>query len=145
MGELIGVATQAKDGLLEAGKFGKANRTSSTILVESTGDGQVTASFVLSISSSTSGRPSLYYIAVYRSQGVTSPKVEVKLLSGTYGIQIVTKTDTDGSFRIYAKRVLYTPVLSASMYCNIGTSNLLMSNVNDENELDGAIEATLVE
>ena len=145
LGGLIGVATQTKDGLLEAGKFGGVNDTYSTILIETKGNKQVTASLILSISAVTSGRPSLYYIAIYRSTGVTPPKVEVKLLSGTYSIQIVTKTDSDGSFRIYAKRVNYTPVLSATMYCNIGTSNLLMSKVNDESELEGSTEATLVE
>ena len=145
LGGLIGVATQTKDGLLEAGKFGGVNDTYSTILIETKGNKQVTASLILSISALTSGRPSLYYIAIYRSTGVTPPKVEVKLLSGTYSIQIVTKTDSDGSFRIYAKRVNYTPVLSATMYCNIGTSNLLMSKVNDESELEGSTEATLVE
>ena len=145
LGGLIGVATQTKDGLLEAGKFGGVNDTYSTILIETKGNKQVTASLILSISAVTSGRPSLYYIAIYRSTGVTPPKVEVKLLSGSYSIQIVTKTDSDGSFRIYAKRVNYTPVLSATMYCNIGTSNLLMSKVNDESELDGSTEAALVE
>ena len=145
LGGLIGVATQTKDGLLEAGKFGEVNDTYSTLLIETTGNKQVTASLILSISAVTSGRPSLYYIAIYRSNGVTTPKVEVKLLSGSYSIQIVTKTDSDGSFRIYAKRVNYTPVLSATMYCNIGTSNLLMSKVNDESELDGSTDATLVE
>lgn len=145
LGGLIGVATQTKDGLLEAGKFGGVNDTYSTILIETKGNKQVTASLILSISAVTSGRPSLYYIAIYRSTGVTPPKVEVNLLSGTYSIQIVTKTDSDGSFRIYAKRVNYTPVLSATMYCNIGTSNLLMSKVNDESELDGSTDATLVE
>ena len=145
LGGLIGVANQTKDGLLEAGKFGQKNNAYSTLLIETTGNKQVTASLILSISASTSGRPSLYYIAIYRSEGVTPPKVEVKLLSGFYSIHIVVKTESDGSFGVYAKRVNYTPVLSATMYCNIGTSNLLMSKVADESELDGAIEATLVE
>lgn len=145
MGGLIGVATQTKDGLLEAGKFGKKNDIYSTLLIETKGNKQVTASLILSISNATSGRPSLYYIAIYRSTGVTPPKVEVKLLSGSYNIKIVVKTESDGSFGVYAKRVNYTPVLSATMYCNIGTSNLMMSKVDDESELDGSVEATLVE
>ena len=95
----------------------------SVLLFETTST-PVTGSILLSISATSSGMPSLYYISISRAGDVTgNPNLKVKVLSGSYNIKIKAKTEADGKCRVYA----------ASLYANTKcTPNEFFWHINED-------------
>lgn len=130
-------------GLMPAGLIGSKNTQASVLLCETTNTA-ITGSILLAISATTTGTPNLYFITIARSSNSTSnPTVKVKVLSGTYNIKIIGKTDESGKCRIYAERIEYTPVLKALVMNTLGIV-LKMEAVTDNSEFANGFEAELI-
>lgn len=137
----MAVATVLNKGLMPAGVFTGFTGQRSVLLFETTAL-TVTGSILLSISATTSGMPNLYYISISRAGGVTgNPDLKVKVLSGSYNIKIKAKTEADGKCRVYAERLVYTPILDALLMSSYGIS--MKMEAVDNSEFEGAFEATL--
>lgn len=135
-------ASVDKKGLLTAGKIANKNVGASVLLCTTTSSA-VTGSILLSVSATTSGLPSLYFITMGRPQGnIENPTLRVKVLSGSYNIKIIGKTDAAGICKIYAERVIHTPVLDAFLFSKIGIT-LNMATANNS-EFEGGFEAELI-
>lgn len=136
------LATVSNSGLMPAGLIVSKNVMLSVLLCETTSTA-VTGSILLSVSSTTSGIPSLYFISMGRSINNTgNPTVKVKVLSGSYSIKIIGKTDSDGKCRIYAERKEFTPVLNAIAMSTVGIV-MRMESVGNNAEFEGGFEAML--
>ncbi|WP_300910892.1 hypothetical protein [uncultured Bacteroides sp.] len=137
------LATVSKNGLMPAGLIGSKNVMQSVLLCETTSIA-VTGSILLAVSSITSGIPNLYFISMGRAAGNTgNPTVRVKVLSGSYNIRIVGKTDVSGKCRIYAERKEYTPVLNVMAMNTVGIV-MRMETVADNAEFEDGFEAALI-
>lgn len=135
-------ATISEKGLMPAGMVGSKNIQSSVLICETTSNA-VTGSLLLAVSATTSGVPNLYFITMGRSANSTSnPTLRVKVLSGTYDIKIIGKTDVNGKCKIYAERNQYTPVLNIISMNRIGITTKMESA--DNSEFEGGFEATLI-
>ena len=92
----MAVATVSNKGLMPSGVLSEFQGAYSVLLFETTST-PVTGSILLSISATSSGMPSLYYISISRAGDVTgNPNLKVKVLSGSYNIKIKAKTEADG-------------------------------------------------
>lgn len=139
----MATATISENGLMPAGLIGSKNNPTSVLLCETTNTA-VTGSILLAISATTTGTPNLYFITIARSSNSTSnPTVKVKVLSGTYNIKIIGKTDASGKCRIYAERIEYTPVLKALTMNTLGIG-LKMEAIADNSEFANGFEAELI-
>ena len=84
----MAVATVSNKGLMPSGVLSEFQGAYSVLLFETTSI-PVTGSILLSISATSSGMPSLYYISISRAGDVTgNPNLKVKVLSGSYNIKI---------------------------------------------------------
>lgn len=140
--EKMPLSTIAKNGLMPAGLIGSKNVMSSVLLCETTAP-SVTASILLAVSATTSGMPNLYFISMARATGSKNdPAVKVKVLSGTYNIKIIGKTDAEGKCKIYAERTQFTPVLNILSMNTVGIA-IKMETVTDNSEFANGFEAEL--
>ena len=137
----MAVATVSNKGLMPSGVLSEFQGAYSVLLFETTST-PVTGSILLSISATSSGMPSLYYISISRAGDVTgNPNLKVKVLSGSYNIKIKAKTEADGKCRIYAERLQYTPILDALLMSSFGIS--MKMEAADNSAFEGGFEATL--
>lgn len=137
----MATATISEKGLMPAGMVGSKNIQSSVLICETTTNA-VTGSLLLAVSATTSGVPNLYFITMGRSANSTSnPTLRVKVLSGTYDIKIIGKTDANGKCKIYAERNQYTPALNIISMNRIGITMKMESA--DNSEFEDGFEATL--
>lgn len=128
-------------GLMPAGMIGSMNKGASTLLCE-TRSTAVTASMLLSISATTTGLPNLYFITMARASGNTgNPIIKVKVLSGSYNMKIIGKTDADGKCKIYAERNQFTPILDVIAMSTYGIT--MKMETADNSDFEGGFEATL--
>ena len=96
----MAVATVSNKGLMPSGVLSEFQGAYSVLLFETTST-PVSGSILLSISATSSGMPSLYYISISRAGNVTgNPNLKVKVLSGSYNIKIKAKTEADGKCRL---------------------------------------------
>lgn len=136
----MAVATVSNKGLMPSGVLSEFQGAYSVLLFETTST-PVTGSILLSISATSSGMPSLYYISISRAGDVTgNPNLKVKVLSGSYNM-IKAKTEADGKCRIYAERLQYTPILDALLMSSFGIS--MKMEAADNSAFEGGFEATL--
>ena len=137
----MAVATVSNKGLMPSGVLSEFQGAYSALLFETTST-PVSGSILLSISATSSGMPSLYYISISRAGNVTgNPNLKVKVLSGSYNIKIKAKTEADGKCRIYAERLQYTPILDALLMNSYGIS--MKMEAADNSAFEGGFEATL--
>lgn len=137
----MAIATVSDKGLMPAGVLAGFNGMSSVLLFETIST-PVTGSMLLSISATTSGMPSLYFISISRAGSVTgNPDLKVKVLSGNYNLKIKAKTEVDGKCRVYAERLVYTPILDALLMSSYGIS--MKMEAADNSAFEGGFEATL--
>ena len=136
----MAVATVTDNGLMPRGLMGSNNSQSSVLLCESN-NFAITSSILLSISATTSGAPNLYFIRISRATGMTDPSIRVKVLAGAYEIKIKGKTEVNGTCRIYAERLQFTPVLNVLMMNTVGI--VLKMETADNSAFEGGFEATL--
>lgn len=137
----MNVATVNDNGLMPKGLMGGTIEVNSILLFESRALA-ITGSILLSVSRTSSGMPDLYFIAISRAGGsVDNPSLKVKVLSGNYGIKIKAKTDADGTCRVYAERLIYTPILNVLMMNSFGIT--LKMETADNSAFEGGFEATL--
>lgn len=128
-------------GLMPSGMIGSINKGASTLLCE-TQSITVTASMLLSISAVTTGLPNLYFITMARASGNTgNPIIKVKVLSGSYNMKIIGKTDADGKCKIYAERNQFTPILDVIAMSTYGIT--MKMETADNSDFEGGFEATL--
>ena len=128
-------------GLMPSGMIGSINKGASTLLCE-TQSITVTASMLLSISATTTGLPNLYFITMARASGNTgNPIIKVKVLSGSYNMKIIGKTDADGKCKIYAERNQFTPILDVIAMSTYGIT--MKMETADNSDFEGGFEATL--
>ena len=137
----MAVATVSNKGLMPSGVLSEFQGAYSVLLFETTNT-PVTGSILLSISATSSGMPSLYYISISRAGNVTgNPNLKVKVLSGSYNIKIKAKTEADGKCRVYAERLVYTPILNVLLMSSFGIS--MKMEAADNSAFEGGFEATL--
>ena len=137
----MAIATVSDKGLMPSGVLAGFQGMYSVLLFETTST-PVTGSILLSISATTSGMPSLYYISISRAGGVTgNPYLKVKVLSGSYNIKIKAKTEADGKCRVYAERLVYTPILNVLLMSSYGIS--MKMEAADNSAFEEGFEATL--
>lgn len=137
----MAVATVSNKGLMPSGVLSEFQGGYSVLLFETTST-PVTGSILLSISATSSGMPSLYYISISRVGDVTgNPNLKVKVLSGSYNIKIKAKTEADGKCRVYAERLVYTPILNVLLMSSFGIS--MKMEAADNSAFEGGFEATL--
>lgn len=135
-------ANITQKGLMPAGMIGSRNIQSSVLICETT-NAAVTGSLLLAVSATTSGIPNLYFISMGRSANSTSnPTLRVTVLSGTYNIKIIGKTDAEGKCKIYAERNQYTPVLDIISMNTNGIA--LKMETADNSEFLNGFEAELI-
>lgn len=136
----MAVATVSNKGLMPSGVLSEFQGAYSVLLFETTST-PVTGSILLSISATSSGMPSLYYISISRAGDVTgNPNLKVKVLSGSYNIKIKAKTEADGKCRVYAERLVYTPILNVLLMSSFGIS--MKMEAADNGAFEGGFEAT---
>lgn len=136
----MAVATVSNKGLMPSGVLSEFQGAYSVLLFETTST-PVTGSILLSISATSSGMPSLYYISISRVGDVTgNPNLKVKVLSGSYNIKIKAKTEADGKCRVYAERLVYTPILNVLLMSSFGIS--MKMEAADNSAFEGGFEAT---
>ena len=138
-------ATIKEKGLLPEGYIGRFSVAKNFLLAQGIGSLTIFSfSALLSVSISTGGPSSLYFISANRTTGSNQSAVRVKVLSGSYSLPIVFK-DSGNAFYMYLKRTQYTPVVGLYVMANSSPKNLLpqLSAVEDEEELEGTTEATL--
>ena len=151
----MAVATVSNKGLMPSGVLSEFQGAYSVLLFETTST-PVTGSILLSISATSSGMPSLYYISISRAGDVTgNPNLKVKVLSGSYNIKIKSKNEGDGKCRVYAERkregceegrvyaeqLVYTPILNVLLMSSFGIS--MKMEAADNSAFEGGFEATL--
>lgn len=128
-------------GLMPSGMIGSINKGASTLLCE-TQSITVTASMLLSISTTTTGLPNLYFITMARVSGNTGdPIIKVKVLAGSYNMKIIGKTDADGKCKVYAERNQFTPILDVIAMSTYGIT--MKMETADNSDFEGGFEATL--
>lgn len=144
--ESMPVATATKKGLMDTGIVGNSNYASNILVAsESTPGTHFSFGAILSVSGSTGGTSSLYFLSISRAVGSERRAVEVTVLSGSYVLPIVWKV-VDGKLAVYLKRTDYTPVVGVLVLSNSSQYlKLRMDRVTDETELEGATEATIRE
>ena len=135
----MAVATVSNKGLMPSGVLSEFQGAYSVLLFETTST-PVTGAILLSISATSSGMPSLYYISISRAGDVTG-NPNVKVLSGSYNIKIKAKTEADGKCRVYAERLVYTPILNVLLMSSFGIS--MKMEAADNSAFEGGFEATL--
>ena len=82
------------------------------------------------------------FISISRAGDVTgNPNLKVKVLSGSYNIKIKAKTEADGKCRVYAERLVYTPILNVLLMSSFGIS--MKMEAADNSAFEGGFEATL--
>lgn len=143
-------ATNDQSGLMPADYKAMIAKTTGmkSVLVYETA-GIINTSILLSISSSSGGASSLYYIDIYRpsASGSATPGVKVKVLYGADAMKIKLKnSNSTGEFKLFIEWKQYTPISSAILMNSMGSTSArkLSMTLVEESELEGSEYATFV-
>ena len=146
--EKLPIATEVKNGLKPARDMRQEKRvsmTSSILLFERKDTSSFSDGILFSVQSYGGGPVALYFLSIYRSEGVTAtPSYKLNLIGGVLGTENARpkfklyNTDT-GAFKVFLERRDYTPGVYAKLLSSYHPTTFeFILEAADESEVTAA-------